>query len=552
MIDTRWRRVAALFAISAILFAPSVWFVNTVPPLWRDIDAYTQLTKEPSTSTILGHAPLYCFAARVPLFLGYHLERMRGRAEPLTENFFVRPRLTDTGIALLLLLQHAALCLASLLLISTISPLFAVRAALAVAWVLNPLFYSFAHCVGSETLSMICILLVTAVALRIVQRGGKASLRCWSALLLLLWLAILARHVNNLLILLLPLAFATLLLWHGARFLFAPARRMGALFRLRMMRHARSLLLAVVVGVIALALANGTSRSLAAAAGLKYRSKIGYTFLWRLQFLNALTLEERAAVLAQASAAADTEKSRKLIALFGEQLATGPVNAAAFALAARGALFELGDRSAHFRLDLELNRMVEAFLDPPHPLYREAVARDFRRARETSLGSVTEWLFIATAFYFDHADRMPLAARLVTFRNSSAEATVAIPAQHRYLRVGSALSYNTAILAWAGLLLAFVLCSARSTSSSRPIVAYAVALTAIGLVMMLASNLFGEFLPRYALPMWTLLIASAFMLMGAIGTAILKNYGPALSRIGEVLRRRSARPAKIQNGIFTR
>jgi hypothetical protein len=73
--------------------------------------------------------------------------------------FFVHPILTDSGVFALLISQHVALCCSTFYLITLTSRVFWVRLMLAIAWAVNPLFYAFAHSVGSEALSMILLLL---------------------------------------------------------------------------------------------------------------------------------------------------------------------------------------------------------------------------------------------------------------------------------------------------------------------------------------------------------------------------------------------------------
>src|ERR1044072_9834030 len=94
--------------LALILFAPSAWMIATVPPLWRDVNAYNQLTRSPGLATYWGHAPAYCCAAKIPLFLGEQWERWRGMPAPKTE--IGSTALTDSGGGRLMLAQPLALC----------------------------------------------------------------------------------------------------------------------------------------------------------------------------------------------------------------------------------------------------------------------------------------------------------------------------------------------------------------------------------------------------------------------------------------------------------
>src|SRR5688572_22174294 len=89
------------------LFAPSVWMIATIPPLWRDSDAYLQLTVHPLVTTFWGHGPAYCYLAKIPLFLGEQWDRWQGIAVAAIEPG--SSLLTDSGVWLLIILQHLAL-----------------------------------------------------------------------------------------------------------------------------------------------------------------------------------------------------------------------------------------------------------------------------------------------------------------------------------------------------------------------------------------------------------------------------------------------------------
>ncbi len=152
---SRLLALGALGVLFAVLLTPSIWMLSTIPPLWRDVDAYVQVTQPPGLGTILQYGPLYCFVARIPLYFGYAIDCVGARAPLPTPSFFVHPILTDSGVFVLHLSQHILLCFATFHVIAVATRLFWVRLALAVAWATNPLFYTFAHCIGTETLSTV-------------------------------------------------------------------------------------------------------------------------------------------------------------------------------------------------------------------------------------------------------------------------------------------------------------------------------------------------------------------------------------------------------------
>src|SRR4051812_2763023 len=80
------------------LIAPSVWMIITVPPLWRDADAYVQLTENPVVVTFWGHAPAYSYVTKPLLFAGELWEQWHGSVPAKRATESSQPGLTDTGI----------------------------------------------------------------------------------------------------------------------------------------------------------------------------------------------------------------------------------------------------------------------------------------------------------------------------------------------------------------------------------------------------------------------------------------------------------------------
>ncbi len=88
----RWRAAVVL----VVLALPSALVASRTPILWKDIDALIQVAWRPGVSTCVHFPPLYCFSARVPLFVG-------ARAGGETRRSFIRlirkPVVTEWGAA---------------------------------------------------------------------------------------------------------------------------------------------------------------------------------------------------------------------------------------------------------------------------------------------------------------------------------------------------------------------------------------------------------------------------------------------------------------------
>ena len=109
-----------LAAVGVLLAAPSIWFFAKVPLLWRDLDAYLQATGAVDPAIVLLHGPLYSFLARFPLFVGHVVESVGSNVGALGE-FLHQPSLTDSGVFLLVLLQHAALLTVQFYFVATLT-----------------------------------------------------------------------------------------------------------------------------------------------------------------------------------------------------------------------------------------------------------------------------------------------------------------------------------------------------------------------------------------------------------------------------------------------
>ena len=131
-----------------------------------------------------------------------------------------------------------------------------------------------------------------------------------------------------------------------------------------------------------------------------------------------------------------------------------------------------------------------------------------------SVTDISGWLFVTTAYFFEHRDEMPACARLVTFRDGSAETINRIPSQHRYFHWWRGLTYTWILVIWFLSLLVLAVLARHQEVNVAALSAYGIALVAVGLLIAATNTLLVEFLPRYALPMWQLLLLSLYLLVG--------------------------------------
>jgi hypothetical protein len=481
--------------------------IVTIPPLWRDADAYVQLTEDPRVSKFWGHAPLYSYLAKATLYIGEQVERIRGQP-PVPRTTTSQPALTDSGIALLIVAQHLGLSFVALLFITAVTRLFWMRLLLSLLWASNALFYTFAHCVGSETLGLILIVWLAARAVRLVQQMVEPLWTDWYFFSGLLLLSMLTRDLNSALVAILPLAFLIAWLLEGRGLSHPHSARTSP--RLSLQNTA----VAIAIGLACIAIAPSVPESLARKTRMHPHSRFGYTFLWRLHSLSELPPDSRAALVRKVSERAPSEQVRRLIQLYGQMMneQSDPLDATAFGNRA----VEIYGGAPHWEeLDAGFKQMAFTFLWPPTPELSNIIKTDFLAVMRLPSTDVSDYLFTTTAFYFYHKDGMPGLAHLSTYRGGASEATIeALPSQHGYFRLWQSLTYRAAAGLWLGALLTLGWAARRKRSAMGGTIGLAVAFVLVGLFQFGAACVVHDYEPRFSISMWQLLLLSLFLLLG--------------------------------------
>jgi hypothetical protein len=424
--------------------------------------------------------------------------------------------LTDSGVFALVLLQHISLCFATFHLFAVTTRLFWVRLILAVAWAINPLFYTFANCIGSETLSLILVILIAATGLRILQYSRSVPGKEWLLFGVLIWLCILTRHINATLAGLLPLTFLFLSAYRLVMTKFARPQSLRRWQRLLARQALLKATCAVAVGISCVVLANLSLRGLCYAAKTPYHSAVGFTFLFRLKFLARLPVEKRNQLLDKVTGNTNSADVKKLISLLRNSFRDESPNwdVMAFNKEAQASLLTSQTDQREERFYLALNSTARVFLYPPERIFLGAVASDFKKSLSVTIPTIVRQLFVASTFYFSHPGTMPDCASLRTFHDSNSAQLMAIFQKHSYFHHPS-FSYSIFLVLWCvNLALLGVVGKVRVNEIAA--VSYATVLTLVGLFIMLITCFLTVFQPRFTLPLWELTVISLSILSAKI------------------------------------
>jgi hypothetical protein len=267
--DRLVRPSPGFFILVSLLGWPSVWFFAKTPILWNYMDGFLQVSTKPGVANLLVWPPLYCFGARIPMLIGYLIG---GGAIKEAIRYFSHPVLTDSAVLTLIITQHLTFLGASLIFIRTISKKTLIQIVLALIFSSFSFLYATVHTVGSESASVVLILLIAAFSVEIA-RSSQLNFRRWILLSGLLSAAVLTRYINGVM-LLLPVVAAALPRSNDGRvttkaYRIAAGRALGAL----------------AAGVTALAFANCLIWLCCLRAKVDHRSMVGLTFLARIDQL---------------------------------------------------------------------------------------------------------------------------------------------------------------------------------------------------------------------------------------------------------------------------
>src|SRR5262249_16552333 len=516
-IDTPESRNVGKFAATTVPFLfltiPSLWLLISVPPLWRSVDAYNQTVRPPGLVTILLHGPLYCTLSRVPLWFGYLISGS-GPAESLG-HFIKHSHLTDAGVYSLLVLQHGALWCGAVYLIYAITRTLLLRLFLAVLFASQPLFYAFAHCVGSEALSMIVILLLAASGVRVMLRYPDIAARDWIIFSVFLAAASLTRHINCVLAAVVPTAMIGIMIGRGLRPLAADQNAIDSAANVQLPKAAKVWLMSIAIGVIGLIFATSATHLLCWRARTQWRSTFGYTFVWRLNFLETMQTNERRELLDVIAAKCRLPESRQLLDLLRNSMDRNQHwEPGAFVQEAHSAASDSEMKFHSEKFDRVLNEIASGFLYPPVAPLRSVALSDFMTATRSTESDIVQFLFVNTDYFFSHRDKMPQCSGLKTFRGPRER--LAASRELSYFYWWNLLSFR----AWSifGLILFFsaLVVHYRRGGENTPLIVFAVSLWVVGMAMVLLNCFLAQLQPRFVLPMMELVLLSLLILCGAI------------------------------------
>lgn len=480
------------FGLLLFLSLPSLYLFISTPPLWRDSDGFYQVATKFEFLTVLHWPPLYCFCARIPFLAAAILDSSIFH----TGFSFQSPRITDLGVYLLLLSQHLVLIgtLLSICVILTRSWL--LRFLMAALFVSCAPIYVFAHCVGSEAIMAPLLLLGCAAGIKYLSSPSRPWL---IRLFCLIGLNTLDRHADAVIAGLVPLALLLLL---GITLVREPHVQSDSSYS-RM--TGRSLLITIGVGLAGILAANGVVRVVCRFDKIPYRSRAGYAFVWRLDFLENLPLPRQTAILDQAESDLHDPAITVALEKVKEMSAKGVFVPDDACTAMDQALGDEGyqGQSRHVMLDQELNRFFGYFLWHDPADLSQAVSHDVLNGMSFTPSLLTKDPFLCTDWL---VKRMP-ETRFHPIQNLQTLSTDSNPVKQYdaspYFHFWSFLPFSA--LAVGIVVTGLIGILTAKNGRDLALAVYAIACTLTGIASAVISFTVVPLLPRLMLPTLILL-----------------------------------------------
>jgi hypothetical protein len=414
----------------------------------------------------------------------------------------------------LVVLQHVALWCGALYLIYAIARTLLARLLLAVLFASQPLFYGFAHCVGSEALSMIVILFLAASGVRLMLRFPDIGARDWIIFTILLAAACLTRHINCVLAAVLPITMIVIMIERCLRLLIANEKAIAAV-KLHFSKAWKICLISVATGLIGLFCATSVTRLLCWRAHTPWRSTFGYTFLWRFDFLETMQPSPRRALLDLVASKCRLPESHQPLELLGTWTDRNKHwEPGAFIQEAHSDFSDPEMKFHSEKFDRALNEIARGFLYPPVAPLRSVALSDFTQAMKCSEGDIVQFLFVSTDYFFSHRDKMPQCSQLKTFREPRDR--LAAARELSYFHWWNLLSFRAWAVLGFVLFVSALIVDYRRGAVKAAMILYAASLCLVGVGMVLLNCFFAQLQPRYVLPMMELLLLSVMIFVGVL------------------------------------
>jgi hypothetical protein len=278
-----------------VLSLPSAYLLLVYPPLWKDVDALSQLILPADVSNIFHFSALFCFGARLIVWLGDGLSTWR------SADLMAMQKPILQGIYALVVVQHSVLILSLGILCKTLTRREGLRGLFVLGLCSASSLYTNVLLCGSEAWSICATISLFTFGLRLYSLQGNEIVN-WIGYALSLVFAIGSRQINLL------LGF-----WLIGLFLIASLLRLRYGHQSGLPPHPlRQASLALIVLFMAV-LSNGfLGFYLATRAGVEPRTTLGRTLSDRIEsFLTRISPAERTG-LAQGLAATTSDRNVKL------------------------------------------------------------------------------------------------------------------------------------------------------------------------------------------------------------------------------------------------